>query len=275
MSLVNSCLLVKKAWKEHYAVPAFNIANYESMLAVLDAADEMRSPVILQIYERLFCDERPRHLACLAADMKRDYKISFGLHLDHGKTLLQAKSAAAWGYTSIMLDGSILALKENINLLRQGKKIALKNKIGLEAELGRVGAGEADASYYTDPDEAAVFVLQTKIDMLAPAVGTAHGFYKSEPRLDFSRLEKINKLCSVPLVLHGGTGVSDEQLKEAIKYGIAKINIATELQNAFQKAVEHPAKKFLPLDLFLTPGVEAMKECVRRKIAVCGSEGKC
>ena len=271
MSLVTFNEILPQARKEKRAVAAFNVANLETLLAVFKAAEEEKSPVIIQVYQRLFNDERAALIGVMARKLAEKADIPVVLHLDHGSSVELVKKAIAAGYTSVMIDGSQLSFAENIAMTSEAVKIAHAAKVSIEAEIGHVpfGGGEIELSTASDAIE---FVDKTGVDALAISIGTAHGFYKKEPVLDIERASEIGKAVNIPLVLHGGTGVPDEQLKKAVECGVAKINIATELQNMFLRGVASELEKngeiFIPLDLYFKPVEEKITRYARAKIRV-------
>jgi len=311
--LVPSAPLLIRARKNGYAVPAFNINNLEIAQAVLETAAEMRSPVILQTSEGAIDYAGMDYLAAIAHTGSRLLKIPVAFHLDHGTNVALVEKAIASGlYTSVMIDGSRLPLAENIKLTRRIVELAHRQKISVEAELGAIPGVEDKLSvtereaYFTDPEQAEKFVQETKCDALAIAVGTAHGAYKSTSAaiLDLARLKKIAALVKIPLVLHGASGVSQKildaahqgcerlgdcerlegatgipnnQIKAAVKNGIAKINIDTDLRIAFTAGIRAALIKdrhvFDPRKI-LGPAKELMKKVVKEKIALFGAKEK-
>ncbi|MDD4870877.1 MAG: class II fructose-bisphosphate aldolase [Kiritimatiellae bacterium] len=263
--------ILPQARKEKRAVGAFNVANLETLLSVFRAAEREDSPVIIQVYQRLFNDERAELIAAMTSRLAEKSDIPVVLHLDHGTSIEQIKKAINIGYTSVMIDGSQLPFTENIALTSEAVKIAHQSGVSIEAEIGHVPFGGGEIQLSTAA-EAVEFVKETGVDTLAISIGTAHGFYKKEPVLDIERASEIGENVAIPLVLHGGTGVPDEQLKKAIACGIAKINIATELQSMFLRGVagelEKNGDKFKPLDIYFKPVEEKISEYVCSKIRV-------
>lgn len=275
MPLVTLNEILPQARKRKQAVGAFNVANMETLFSVFKAAEQEKSPVIIQVYQRLFNDERAELIAVMAVKLAEKTDIPVVLHLDHGTSIEQIKKAIAIGYSSVMIDGSSLPFAGNIKLCAEAARIAHQSGVTIEAEIGHVPFGDGEVKL-SDAGEAKEFVEKTGIDALAVSIGTAHGFYKKEPKLDIERAEKIGQSVSVPLVLHGGTGVPEEQLKRAIPCGIAKINIATDLQNLFIRGaaaeIEKNGAKFIPLDLYFKPVEEKIIGYVRNKINVFRSK---
>lgn len=281
MSFVTTEQMLYKADKEGYAVGAFNVENMEMVMAVIKACEESNAPAILQTtpstvkYAGL-----DMYYANVAAAAKRA-RVPIALHLDHGNSFELAMQAVRAGYTSIMIDGSKLVLDENIELSKRVAEVCRSCGIPVEAELGKVGGKEDDMSCddpgYTDPDDAVRFVNETGVTSLAVAIGTAHGIYKGEPKLDVERLSEIRKVVSIPLVLHGASGVPDEAVKDCIRRGISKVNFATELRIAFSDGIkEYLAKDPEVFDpkKYCALGSEKVTALVKEKIAVCGSAGK-
>ncbi len=263
--------ILPQARKEKRAVGAFNVANLETLLSVFKAAEQEKSPVIIQVYQRLFNDERAGLIAAMTSRLAKNSGIPVALHLDHGISVEQIKKAIDLGYTSVMIDGSQRSFAENIALTSKAVEVAHQSGVSIEAEIGHVPFGDGAIELSTAA-EAVEFVKQTGVDALAISIGTAHGFYKKEPVLDIQRASEIGESITIPMVLHGGTGVPDEQLKKAIACGVAKINIATELQSMFLRGVAAElaknGEKFMPLDLYFKPVEDRIKEYVRSKIRV-------
>ena len=280
--LVTSKELLLKAQEGGYAVGAFNVENMEMVQAVLAAAEELNSPVIMQTtpstvkYAGL-----DYYLANVEAAAKRT-KVPVVMHLDHGNSFELAMQAYRTGYTSIMIDGSHESFEDNIAVSKAVADACHPGKVPVEAELGKVGGKEddldgGDDNPYTDPQEAKEFVERTGVDSLAIAIGTAHGFYVGTPVLDKERLSEIAKVVSIPLVLHGASGISDEDVADCVSRGISKVNFATELRVAFTDAckklyVEKP-ETFDP-KAYGKVGMAAVKELVMNRMRVCGCDGK-
>lgn len=238
--------VLKMAEDGNYAVGAFNTPNLECILAVLHNAEEMQVPVIIshaQLHEEIapLSDIGPVMIA-----MAKQAKIPVCVHLDHGETLEYLQKALDMGFTSIMYDGSLLSYEENVENTRKAVSMARKAGASIEAEIGILGGREAGAKtveqkvedLYTDPELAKRFVEDTKIDALACSFGTAHGIYKVKPKLDFERIERIKSLINIPLVMHGGSGVSPEDYQRAIARGVRKINYYSYMSNAAVKATK-------------------------------------
>jgi len=274
MPLVTLANAMSFAEKNKIAIGAFNIANYESCKAVFDGAEELGMPVIIQIFHRLFNDDKARDMAEMVKSMAKRVKIPVVLHLDHGRTILQVRQAIEYGFTSVMIDGSELPLQDNINLTKEVVSIAKGSNVSVEAELGHVLPKDSNekASFLTLPEDTKSFVEQTSVDALAIAIGTAHGHYKGTPKLDLERLKKIHSIVDVPLVLHGGSYTPEGDVSKTISYGIRKVNIATELHQVYIDEIAlQSAKykdKFTAIDIYMQPVYEKMKELVMHKINV-------
>jgi len=281
MPLVTTKQMLLDAQKGHYAVGAFNVENMEMVKAVLQAAEEMRAPVILQTTpSTVRYGELENYVAIVSAETKK-FSVPVCLHLDHGDSFALAVQAIHAGYTSIMIDGSGKNLKANIKLTQKVVEVAKVCGIPVEAELGQVGGKEddleADGDKYTDPDEAKEFAQRTGISSLAIAIGTAHGFYAKTPVLDKERISKIRNCVGIPLVLHGASGLSDEDVRECVARGMCKVNFATELRVAYTTAgktlLSEEPDTFDPKK-FGIAGMNAVKELVKNRISICGCAGK-
>jgi tagatose 1,6-diphosphate aldolase GatY/KbaY len=281
MPLVTSEQMILDAKKGGYAVGAFNVENMEMVMAVLAAAEELNAPVMMQTTPSTV---KYAGLAMFYANVSaaaNHSKIPVALHLDHGSSFELAMQALRAGYTSIMIDGSHHIFEENIEMTKRVVEACSPSNIPVEAELGKVGGKEDDldggAGGYTDPLEAKEFIERTGISSLAVAIGTAHGVYSGTPKLDLDRLSEIRKLVTIPLVLHGASGLSDEAVKESIRRGICKVNFATELRIAYSDGV----KKVLGDNPYIidpkkygTAGMERVKQLVMERMKVCGCDGK-
>ena len=281
--LVTSRELLKDAFKNKYAIGAFNVENMEMVIAVLRAAEETKSPVIMQTTPgTLKYAGVDFYFANIKAAAERS-SVPVVCHLDHGNSFETAVLAFHTGYTSIMIDGSKLPFEENIALTKSVVEVCHAGYVPVEAELGRVGGKEDDldntktVNPYTNPNEAAEFAERTKCDSLAVAVGTAHGVYKGTPQVNFDVLAKIHELVDIPLVLHGTSGVPDEQVIECIKLGMCKVNYATDLRIAFTNGVKEYMKGspegFDPKK-YGAFGIEEVKRYVVQKMQIIGSCGK-
>jgi tagatose 1,6-diphosphate aldolase GatY/KbaY len=273
--------MLLEAKKGGYAVGAFNVENMEMVKAVIAAAEELMAPVMLQTTPSTVKYGSLETFSAIVTAEARKATVPVALHLDHGSSFELAVRAIKEGYTSIMIDGSHESFEGNIALTKKVVEVAKPNGIPVEAELGKVGGKEddlvADADTNTDPAEAAEFVERTGISSLAVAIGTAHGFYKGTPVLDKERLSEIRKVVSIPLVLHGASGLSDQDVKDCVKRGICKVNFATELRAAYTDGIKALLKEkpetFDPKSLGKA-GMERVKELVKNRMLVCGCDKK-
>lgn len=283
MSFVSMKELVQKAQKDRYAVGAFNCNNMEIVQAIVAAAEAERSPVIIQASQGAIKYAGINYIAGLTRIAAESANVPIALHLDHGTSFEQCIHCIGNDFSSVMIDGSKLPLDENILLTKKVIEVARALGVSVEGELGKIGGTEDDISVsekealFTDPAEAERFCKETGVDALAIAIGTAHGQYKGVPKLDFDRLKEIVKRVSTPIVLHGSSGVPSEAIQEAISLGVAKVNIDTNIREAFTEAarkvvVENP-KEIDPRKM-LGPAREAAVEVIRDKIRIFGSNGK-
>lgn len=282
MPLVTTKQLLLDARKDGYAVGAFNVENMEMVQAVIAAAEELDSPVIMQTTPSTVKYAGLDYFYANAKVAAEHASVPAAIHLDHGNSFELAMQALRAGYTSIMIDGSHGTFEENIAVSKAVADACHPSGVPVEAELGKVGGKEddldgGDQNPYTDPQQAKEFVEATGVDFLAVAIGTAHGVYKGIPKLDVERLSEIRKVVSIPLVLHGTSGVPNEAVKECIRRGICKVNYATDLRIAFSKGVKKVLKEnpdtFDPKK-YNAQGREEVKMYVMEKMKVCGSVGK-
>ncbi len=231
MSLVNMKTLLKDAQEKNYAVGSFSVANMEMVLGIIKAAEETRSPIILQIAEVRLNHSPLALIGPLMIAAAKNATVPVAVHLDHGTTIECIGQALRLGFTSVMFDGSHLPLEENIETTKQVVSLAKTYGAAVEAEIGCVGGSEDGskdiAMRCTSPEQARIFYERTGVDALAIAIGNAHGFYKEAPQLRFDILDSVAKTVDIPLVLHGGTGISEEDFIRCHQHGIKKINIAT------------------------------------------------
>ena len=279
MSLVTTKELLLDAQKNGYAIGAFNVENMEMVQAVVAAAEELKSPVIMQTTPSTIKYASPEMFYANVAAAAKNANVPVVMHLDHGSSFELAVHAFRAGYTSIMIDGSHSVFEENIAITKSVVDVCHAGNVPVEAELGKVGGKEDDldggnGGGYTVPSEAVEFVERTGIDSLAVAIGTV---YKGTPKLDVERLSEIREVVSIPLVLHGTSGVPDEAVKECIRRGICKVNYATDLRIAFSNGV----KEYLTANpdafdpkKYNAVGREKVKEYVMSKMLVCGSNGR-
>ncbi|MEG1311451.1 MAG: tagatose bisphosphate family class II aldolase [Romboutsia sp.] len=283
MSLISTKQMLLNAQKEGYAVPAFNIHNLETIQVVLQAARDLKSPVILAATPSTVKYAGEEYLLAIIEKASEINDIPVTFHLDHHENVEDIKRIITLGCKSVMIDASKHEFRENVSIVRDIVDFAHSYGATVEAELGKLGGVEDELiveekdSFLTNPQEAVEFVKLTGVDSLAIAIGTAHGLYKSEPKLDFDRLEKIRSLVDIPLVLHGASGVPFESVQKATDLGICKVNIATELKIPFSSAIREYFKENPDASdprQYLVPAKEAMYEVVVEKIKMCKSENK-
>lgn len=283
MPYVSSKKMLEKARRGNFAIAAFNIHNLETFKAVTDAAEEIKSPLIIQTTPGT-CDYIGIHnLVALCRATAKWMTVPVTLHLDHARDLEMIYKCIDSGYSSVMFDGSNLSFEDNIKLTKKVVDYAKKQSVQVEAELGKIGGIEDDVkvdieeSAFTDPEKAKEFVEKTEVDSLAIAIGTAHGTYKGDVNIDYDRLKEIASFVKIPLVLHGSSGVPDEMIKKAVSLGICKINISTEIKQVFTSEIKRSLQEN-PEEIdprkYLRPGIERVKDLVKNKIHIAGSVGK-
>lgn len=265
------------AEKGGFAVPAMNVYNMETVMGVIAAAEESRAPIIIQSYSRLFTNEEGYYIApiILAAAKKATVPVCF--HLDHGAGIPEVTRAMRYGATGIMIDKSTLPMEENIAITKSVVDTCAAIGIGVEGEIGHVGVaanGDEQTTEFTTVEEAKTFVEGTGVCALAIAVGTAHGRYKKTPALGIERIAEIHAATNVHLVLHGGSGVPDDQIKDAIKAGIRKINFGTDLCYSFLDQVFATSRDKIAIDLFMKDAIENVKKFAKSKIQLLGAENR-
>ena len=271
--IVNSRKMLYDAKEEKYAVPQFNINNLEWTKYILEECESLKIPVILGVSEGA-----AKYMGgyftvvSLVQGLVKDLNITIPIciHLDHGKSIESCKKAIDAGFTSVMIDASNKPLEENIKITKEVVEYAKKFDVTIEAELGRIGGVEddvVDTVFHARLEDCIKLYNETKIDSLAPALGSVHGLYKGEPNLNFVTMQKINEKLPIPLVLHGGTGIPMDQIKKAISCGISKININTDLQVVWSKEVRRFIKEnetvYDPRK-FISSGESAIKEKIRK-----------
>ena len=277
--LVSLKEIIAMAEKGNFAIPAFNVYNTETVMGVVKAAEELRAPIIMQVYPRLLNEEVGYYLcpAIVAAARKATVPVCF--HLDHGATEQEVQKALRWGATGIMYDGSVHPFEENVENTKHIVEICDSIDVTVEGELGHVGSVNDDAmDDFTDPEEAAEYVKRTGVTCLAVLIGNAHGHYKKPPKLDIERVKAIREATGgIPLVLHGGSGIPDDQVKEAIKAGIRKMNIGTDVCCAFangtKETLDDPSRS-IAIDIFMKHPIERVKELALEKINLLGAQNK-
>lgn len=286
MPLVSMKGILQRAKEEQYAVGHYNLNSLQWAIPILQAAEEERAPVILASSDRLV-DRLGgfRTIAAVIRELVREMSITVPvvLHLDHAQSVDRCKRAMEAGYTSVMIDGSKSPIDENIAMTREVTEYARAYGVSVEAEVGIVGGSEdgmEGSIRYADPGECLRMVKEAQIDALAAALGSVHGPYRGEPRLNFERMKEISERTDVPLVLHGGSGLPDDQIQRAIRLGHAKINVNTECAQAWTDAVrdfltdENNARVYEP-QVILKPAHEAIKRTVKEKIRLFGTGNRC
>ena len=278
--------ILNTAKRGGYAVGAFNCLSLEHVMGVIEAAEELRSPVILQLAEVQFPYSPPEKMALIFLEAAKKATVPVAVHLDHGQSFDTCARAIKWGFNSVMFDGASLPFDENVRVTAQVVQMAKAVGVDVEAELGKVGdtgqgggegTGGADtADVFTDVEESARFLELTGVDALAIAIGNLHGKYVATPRLNIKRLQEIAERDNIPLVLHGGTGTSVEDFKACIHNGIAKINVATALQIAVTNKVNEylktdPKANYIDMKWKM---IEATREAVKDHILLFESNGK-
>jgi ketose-bisphosphate aldolase len=283
MSLKNNSDLLNHAASHGYAVGAFNVNNIEQIRAVLETAVEEKAPVIVAVTESAVRYAGWPLFSKALTGMADAAPVPVSVHFDHGETFESVVMAIMGGFTSVMYDCSKLPLAENAAQMRRVVAVARTEGVSVEGEIGHVGgknAGPAevrDEEILTDPDDAARFAEESMVDSLAVAVGTVHGMRKQTAKIDLERISAIASAVKVPLVLHGASGVPDDIFKEVIRRGIRKINIGAELQKSFTAGVrEYLAENTDAIDIrkIFKPGIDNMKESVRKKMRLFGSSGQ-
>lgn len=286
MPLVSMKEMLETAKENSYAVGQFNVNNLEFAQAILQAAEEEQSPVILGVSEGAARYMGGFHtVVAIAEALMAEYEttVPVAIHLDHGSSFEKCVEAMYAGFTSVMIDGSHLLLDENIALTKKVVEVAHTLGISVEAELGRIGGQEDDLivddaeAAYAIPSECDRLIRETNVDCFAPALGSVHGPYKGEPNLGFDRMEEVSNLTAVPLVLHGGTGIPTHDIKKAISFGSAKINVNTENQITSVKRIREVLNEnpdMIDPRKYLGPARETIKETVIGKMREFGSSGK-
>lgn len=277
--LVNLKQIIGMAEEGGYCIPAFNVYNIETVMGVIKAAEEAKAPVIIQVYPRLVNEEVGYYLApvVLAAAKKATVPVCF--HLDHGADEKEIQKLLYWGATGIMYDGSVHPYEENVANTKHIVDICNAIDVGVEGELGHIGSVNDDTmEEYTDPAEAADFVQKTGVCCLAVLIGNAHGHYKKTPKLDIERVKAIREATGgLPLVLHGGSGIPDDQVKAAIAAGVRKMNIGTDVCCAFAEGTLetlNDPNRSLAIDLFMKKPIDTIKALALDKIKLVGADGK-
>jgi tagatose 1,6-diphosphate aldolase GatY/KbaY len=281
MPLVKTEELLLDAKKNGYAVGAFNAENMEMVQAIVSAADDLNAPVIIQTTPSTIKYGGLAYYFSMVKTAAESVRVPVAIHLDHGNSFELVVQALRVGYTSIMIDGSHYVFNENVQLTKKVVEICKPIGIPVEAELGKLGGKEDDleggSGGYTVPEEAREFAEQTGVNSLAVAIGTAHGVYHGVPKLDKERLSEIKNLVSIPLILHGASGLSNQEIQDCISRGICKVNFATELRIAFSEGVKKLLSEvpdtFDP-KAYGKVGKENVKQIVKNRIIVCGCNNR-
>ena len=277
--LVNLQTIIGMAEKGGYCIPAFNVYNTETVMGVIAAAEEAKAPVIIQIYPRLIREEVGFYVCPAVVAAARRASVPVCFHLDHGPSEFEVVRSLAWGCSGIMIDGSVHSLDENIALTKHIVEVCSAVGVGVEGEIGHIGSVNDEAmDEFTDPAEAARFVKETGVTCLAVLIGNAHGHYKKTPKLDIERVKAIREATGgIPLVLHGGSGIPDDQVKAAIAAGIRKMNIGTDVCCAFadgtKETLDDPERS-IAVDIFMRKPIESVKKLALEKIKLVGADGK-
>lgn len=280
MPLTTTVSMLRKAQEQGFAVGAFNVENMEMAQAIISAAEELRAPVILQTTPSTVRYAGTGMYAAMVAALAQEASVPVAMHLDHGDSFALCAQALRSGYTSVMIDGSKLPLEENIALTYKVSEMCAAVGVPVEGEIGRVGGKEDDLESdggYTIPEEAVRFEKESGLFSMAVGVGTAHGFYKEKPQLNKELITTLRGMLQAPMVLHGASGLSDEDVKDCIRRGICKVNFATELRAAYTEGVkavlaENP-KTFDP-KAYGKEARQRVKALVKERMLVCGCDGK-
>ena len=293
MALVNIKEMLEKARREHYAVGAFDASTIEMAMAIVEAAEEEKSPVIVMGLTPDLQQGNEKMLTYWTESLKdlaEKASVPVCLHLDHARDMNFLKRCVDAGFTSVMYDASEYPFEENVRLSKEAADYAHKYGATVEAELGHVGDGivsgvikedgnyDNPEDYLTNPEEMKRFIAETGVDCLAVAVGTSHGVYVHVPKLDFERLEILNSISDIPMVVHGGSGTPDDQIKKAISLGVTKLNIYSEMMAAYFGTMKEELEKAGTMAIWMSNAnrepLKAVKKVVKEKIRLAGSAGK-
>ncbi len=273
--LVNLKEILDIAKGKGFAIPAFNVYNMETVMGVIDAAKKTKAPVIIQSYSRLFSNEEAFYLAPIVLKAAAEADVPVCFHLDHGAGEKEVVRALRYGCTGVMIDASMQSFEDNIATTKKIKEICAAVNVPIEGELGHIGSTkDGITTEYTKVDEAVKYVNETGVCALAIMVGTAHGHYKQAPKLAIDRIKEIADATDVALVLHGGSGVGDDQIKEAIKAGITKINFGTDVCCSFLNKVFDTSRDLIAIDLFMKDAIKSVSAFATEKIKLLGAENK-
>lgn len=274
--------LLEVAKKEKFAVPAFNISSFDILKSIMEVAEETNSPVILEIHP-LEIDYVGDNFVAVVREYALRSKVPVVIHLDHGANIENVIRAIKNGYTSVMIDASHSSLEDNIEITKKVVEMAHSVNVSVEAEIGTIGdngssEGGSSEIIYTDPEQAVHFVQETGIDTLAVAIGTAHGLYPKHvtPKLNIELLKELNEKIKIPFVLHGGSGNPDSEVSESVKYGVAKVNISSDVKSAFfnelSKQLNENPGVYEPFEVYLRAN-EAAKKVVKHKLKIMNTLG--
>ena len=274
--------LIRPAFQKGYAVPSFCAWNGEVMDVVLRTAERLRAPVILMQGPGEFPAMAPGPMAAVAKALQARYGAPASLHLDHGDSLEMVRECVESGYTSVMLDFSTRPFEENVKGLQEVVRIARPHGITVEGEIGKVGQADeltaegSGSSALTDPADAVEYARRTGVDILAVSVGNKHGFYRGDPELNFDLLKELHQKVPVPLVMHGGTGIPEKDIRRAVEMGIAKVNVASELIHGFRGSLstQWEGKRNLWTPIAVGEALQLLVPIVERWIRVMGADGK-
>ncbi len=273
--LINLKQILDMAEEGGYAIPAFNVYNMETVMGIIRAAEEAKSPVIIQSYSRLFTNEEGYFVSPIVLAAAKRASVPVCFHLDHGAGKTEVIRALRYGASGIMIDNSNLPFEENKKATKEVVEMCDAVGIPVEGELGHIGSvNDAEMQEFTKVDEAVEFVDKTGVCALAILVGTAHGRYKKAPKLDIQRISDIHKATDVHLVLHGGSGVPDDQLKAAVDAGIRKINFGTDVCYSFLDKVFETSRDLVAIDLFMKDAIESVKKFALTKIDLLGARNR-
>ncbi len=277
--LVNLKEIIDMAERGNFCIPAFNVYNIETVMGVIEAAEEKKAPVIIQVYPRLVNEQVGYYIAPVALAAAKKASVPVCFHLDHGPSENEVIKMLSWGASGIMIDGSVHSYEKNVELAKHIVDICSQVGVGVEGELGHIGSvNDEFMDEFTNPDEAADFVKRTGVCCLAVLIGNAHGHYKKPPKIDIDRIKAIRKSTgNIPLVLHGGSGIPDDQVKAAISAGIRKMNIGTDVCCSFADgaldALTNP-KRSIAVDIFMKDAIARVKKLAIEKIDLVGAAGK-
>ena len=293
--LVTMKEMLADAKAKKYAIPAFDVSNYEMIKAVIDVCQEERSPALFMCLKPDMQNNGIKFITAMIREAAKEYTVPVCIHLDHATDIEDIREAINNGFTSVMYDGSVLPFSENAGKTREVVELAHAKGVSVEAELGHVGdaiAGtgedvllsnsnakeENPEDTLTDPEEVKKFIEITDVDALAVAIGTSHGVYRSTPTLRIDRLKEIEKMAGIPLVLHGGSGTPNDQVKEAIAHGITKINVYSDVLNGLNTGLKNKLNDIQNMSMWpiyvFEEANERMREVIREKIRTFGSNGR-